>query len=129
LRWKAPQPAESWEGIKECIKFSGSPIQRTPEPFSMWTQEFIAPKEPLSEDCLYLNVWTGADQAGENRPVFVYIYGGGFNSGSGAVPIYDGEEMAKKGLVFITINYRVGNFVFLAHPGLTAESENHASGN
>lgn len=129
LRWKAPQPVESWEGVKECTKFSASPIQGTPVPFMMWTQEFIAPKEPLSEDCLYLNVWTGAQTSDEKRPVFVYIYGGGFSSGSGAVPIYDGEEMAKKGLVFITTNYRVGTMGFLAHPELTAESPNHASGN
>lgn len=129
LRWKAPQPLESWDGIKECTKFSASPIQGTPVPFMMWTQEFIAPKEPLSEDCLYLNVWTGANTAEEKRPVFVYIYGGGFTSGSGAVPVYDGTEMAKKGLVFLTINYRVGTMGFLAHPELTAESPNHASGN
>lgn len=129
LRWKAPQPVEAWQGIKECTAFSASPIQGTPVPFMMWTQEFIAPKEPLSEDCLYLNVWTGAKTAEEKRPVFVYIYGGGFSSGSSAVPIYDGEEMAKKGLVFVTPNYRVGTMGFLAHPELTAESPNHASGN
>lgn len=129
LRWKAPQPVESWEGVKECTAFSASPIQGTPMPFSMWTQEFIAPKEPLSEDCLYLNVWTGAQTADEKLPVFVYIYGGGFSSGSTAVPIYDGEEMAKKGIVFVTPNYRVGTMGFLAHPDLTAESPNHASGN
>lgn len=129
LRWKAPQPAEKWEGIRECTKFSASPIQGTPVPFMMWTQEFIAPKEPLSEDCLYLNIWTGAENAGEKRPVFVYIYGGGFTSGSGAVPVYDGEEMAKKGLVFLTINYRVGVLGFLAHPELTAESGYNSSGN
>ena len=129
LRWKEPQPAESWEGIKKCTAFSASPVQGTPVPFSMWTQEFIAPKEPLNEDCLYLNVWTGAKAAAEKRPVLVYIYGGGFSSGSGAVPIYNGEEMAKKGLVFITFNYRVGVLGFLAHPELTAESEHNASGN
>lgn len=129
LRWKAPQPVEPWEGVKECTEFSASPIQGTPMPFSMWTQEFIAPKEPLSEDCLYLNVWTPAKDATEKHPVFVYIYGGGFSSGGSAVPIYDGEEMAKKGLVFISINYRVGTLGFLAHPELTAESPDNASGN
>jgi len=129
LRWKAPQPAQAWEGVKVCNSFSASPIQNTPLPFMMWTQEFIAPKEPLSEDCLYLNVWTGAENSKENRPVFVYIYGGAFTSGSGAVPIYDGTEMAKKGLVFITINYRVGTLGFFAHPELTAESPNQTSGN
>ena len=129
LRWKAPQPVEPWEGLKECTAFSASPIQGTPMPFSMWTQEFIAPKEPLSEDCLYLNVWTGAQTSDEKRPVFVYIYGGGFSSGSSAVPIYDGEEIAKKGVVFVSPNYRVGTMGFLAHPELTAESPHNASGN
>lgn len=129
FRWKAPQPVKNWEAVLETIKFSASPIQGTPVPFMMWTQEFISPKAPLSEDCLYLNVWTGAKNAIEKRPVFVYIYGGGFNSGSGAVPVYDGEEMAKKGLVFITINYRVGALGFLAHPELTAESTYNSSGN
>ena len=129
LRWKAPQPVEPWEGVKECTEFSASPMQATPMPFSMWTQEFIAPKEPLSEDCLYLNVWTPAKDDTEKHPVFVYIYGGGFSSGGTAVPIYDGEEMAKKGLVFISANYRVGTLGFLAHPELTAESPNNASGN
>jgi len=129
LRWKAPQPVEPWEGVKECTEFSASPMQATPMPFSMWTQEFIAPKEPLSEDCLYLNVWTPAKDATEKHPVLVYIYGGGFTSGGSAVPIYDGMEMAKKGLVFITINYRVGTLGFLAHPELTAESPYNASGN
>ncbi|QGY42757.1 carboxylesterase family protein [Maribellus comscasis] len=129
LRWKAPHAAGSWDGVKKCNKFSASPVQGTPVPFSMWTQEFIAPQEPLNEDCLYLNVWTGAEKAGENRPVLVYIYGGGFSSGSGAVSVYNGEEMAKKGVVFLTVNYRVGVFGFLAHPELSAESEYNASGN
>lgn len=129
LRWKAPQPVASWDGVKECITFSASTVQRTPAPFSMWTQEFIAPQGPISEDCLYLNIWTGAEKPGENRPVFVYIYGGGFSSGSGAVPIYDGTEMAKKGVVFVTINYRVGMPGFLAHPELTEEAPYNASGN
>ncbi len=129
LRWKGPQPVEPWEGIKGCTNFSASPIQNKPVPFSMWTQEFISPSEPLSEDCLYLNIWTGAETAGEDRPVFLYIYGGGFSSGSGAVPVYDGEAMARKGIVFITTNYRVGMLGFLAHPELTAESGYGASGN
>ena len=129
LRWKAPQPAESWEGVRKCTRFSASPMQNTPGPLRMWTQEFMPPKEPLSEDCLYLNVWTGAKGAGEKRPVLVYIYGGGFTGGSNSVPLYDGEEMAKKGLVFVVPNYRVGPFGFLAHPELTAESGYNASGN
>jgi para-nitrobenzyl esterase len=128
LRWKAPQPAASWKGIRQCTAFSASPIQSTPAPFLCWSEEFIAPPEPLSEDCLYLNVWTGAKNEKESRPVLVWIYGGGFVSGSAACAIYDGEEMAKRGIVFVSINYRVGAFGFMAHPELSKE-QNNASGN
>src|SRR5674476_634514 len=86
LRWKAPQSAKSWNGVKECKTFSASAIQATPAPFSMWTTEFIAPAEPLSEDCLYLNVWTADKSSSEKRPVIVFIHGGAFTSGSGSVP-------------------------------------------
>ncbi|MBD0376868.1 MAG: carboxylesterase family protein [Flavisolibacter sp.] len=129
LRWKAPQPVQSWSGIKKCDAFGPSPMQNTPAPFSMWSAELLIPKEPISEDCLYLNVWSGAKSANEKRPVLVWIYGGGFNSGGSAVPIYDGEAMAKKGIVFVSINYRVGVFGFFAHPELTQESGHNTSGN
>jgi len=129
LRWKAPQPAAHWSGVKACDKFSASPMQASPAPFSMWTEEFLIPKEPISEDCLYLNVWTGAKSSREKRAVMVWIYGGGFQSGGSACPIYDGEAMAKKGIVFVSINYRVGVFGFFAHPELTKESGHNASGN
>ena len=92
-----------------------------------WTEEFMH-QGAVDEDCLYLNVWTPASR-GARRPVFVYIYGGGFNEGSGSVAIYDGEALAKKGLVVVTVNYRVGVFGFLAHPELAAESPRAASGN
>ena len=129
LRWKAPQPVVAWRGTKVCDKFGPSPMQAKPAPFSMWSEEFLIPKEPISEDCLYLNVWTGAKSSKEKRAVIVWIYGGGFVSGGSAVPIYDGEAMAKKGIVFVSINYRVGLFGFFAHPELTKESGNNASGN
>lgn len=129
LRWKPPQPVQPWTGVKVCDKFSASPMQASPAPFSMWTEEFLIPKEPISEDCLYLNVWTGASSEKDKRPVLVWIYGGGFMSGGSACPIYDGEAMAKKGIVFVSINYRVGVFGFFAHPELTKESGNNASGN
>jgi para-nitrobenzyl esterase len=129
LRWKAPQPVQHWTGVKVCDKFSASPMQGSPAPFSMWTEEFLIPKEPISEDCLYLNVWTGAKSSKEKRAVLVWIYGGGFVSGGSACPIYDGEAMAKKGIVFVSINYRVGIFGFFAHPELTKGSGNNASGN
>ena len=83
----------------------------------------------VSEDCLFLNVWTGAKFAAERRPVYVYIYGGANTSGSGAVPVYDGEGLAKKGVIVVTVNYRVGVLGFFTHPELTAESGVHASGN
>jgi para-nitrobenzyl esterase len=129
LRWKAPQPVQSWSGVKICDKFGPSPMQGKPAPFSMWSEEFLIPKEPISEDCLYLNIWTGATTPTEKRAVLVWIYGGGFQSGGSACPIYDGTAMAKKGIVFVSINYRVGIFGFLAHPELSKESDSHASGN
>jgi para-nitrobenzyl esterase len=129
LRWKAPQPVKAWTGIKKCENYGPSPYQNAPAPFSMWSAEFLIPKEPISEDCLYLNVWTAARTAKAKRPVLVWIYGGGFNSGGGNVPIYDGEALASKGLVVVSINYRVGVFGFLAHPELTKEASHHSSGN
>ncbi len=129
LRWKAPQPAKHWDGVRKCVAFSASPMQAKPTPFMVYTSEFLIPEAPISEDCLYLNVWTGAKAKADKRPVFVWIYGGGFTSGGSACPIYDGEAMAKKGVVFVSINYRVGAFGFLAHPELTKEADGKASGN
>jgi len=129
LRWKPPQEPAHWKGSRDCSSFAPSAMQSTPVPFDRWTSEYIAPAEPLSEDCLYLNIWTKAGSIKEKRPVLVYIHGGAFTGGSGSVPAYDGEAMAEKGLVFITINYRLGILGFLVHPDLTAESPDHASGN
>jgi para-nitrobenzyl esterase len=128
LRWKAPQPGKPWQGVKVCDVFGPSPMQAKPVPFMVYTPEFLIPEQPISEDCLYLNVWTKVKK-GAKRPVFIWIYGGGFTSGGTAVPIYDGEAMAQKGILFVSINYRVGVFGFLAHPDLTKESPNNASGN
>ncbi|UOE49900.1 carboxylesterase family protein [Mucilaginibacter sp. SMC90] len=129
LRWKEPQPVKPWDGVKKCTEFAASPMQGKPDAFGVYTREFLIPYQPISEDCLYLNVWTGAKTATEKRPVLVYIYGGGFVSGGAGVPIYDGEAMAKKGIIFVVINYRVGIFGFFAHPELTKESPHNASGN
>ncbi|MDF0716834.1 carboxylesterase family protein [Muricauda sp. 334s03] len=129
LRWQAPQPVKDWEGLKECKEFGPSPIQNAPEPFLCWTEEFIAKPEPLSEDCLYLNVWTPAKNKDEKLPVFVWIYGGGLSSGSANCDIYDGHQMAEQGVVFVSLNYRVGVLGFMAHPGLSKESGHNASGN
>ena len=129
FRWKAPQPVLPWTDTLQCTEFGRSPVQNDPKPFMMWTQEFITPANALGEDCLYLNVWTPATRGEKKLPVLVWIYGGGFVSGSGACPVYDGEELAKRGIVYVTINYRVGVFGFMAHPELTAESGHNASGN
>jgi para-nitrobenzyl esterase len=129
LRWKAPQPVLPWTGTKACTEFGASPMQAEPRPFSMWSAEFLIPEKPISEDCLYLNVWTAAKKATEKRPVLVWIYGGGFVSGGANVPIYDGEALAKKGIIFVSLNYRVGPFGFFAHPELSKESGKNASGN
>jgi para-nitrobenzyl esterase len=129
LRWKAPQAVKNWKGVLNCTSFSASPMQAEPKPFMCWSEEFIAQPEPLSEDCLYLNVWTKAKTKTEKLPVFVWIYGGGLSSGSANCAIYDGEEIAKKGVVFVSINYRVGVFGFMAHPELSKESGHNSSGN
>ncbi len=129
LRWKAPQPVKDWSGVLKCTEFSASPMQSKPVPFMMWTEEFITPPDKLSEDCLYLNVWTPAKSAKAKLPVFVWIYGGGFTSGSAACAVYNGEEMARQGVVFVSINYRVGIFGFLALPELNQESPDKVSGN
>jgi para-nitrobenzyl esterase len=129
LRWKTPQPVQNWKGIKKCTAFAASPSQNKPQPFMCWSEEFIAQPEPLSEDCLYLNVCTTAKSKSEKQAVFVWIYGGGLSSGSANCAIYDGEEMAKKGVIFVSINYRVGVLGFMAHPELSKESGNNASGN
>ncbi|OOQ61448.1 carboxylesterase/lipase family protein [Mucilaginibacter pedocola] len=129
LRWKAPQPVKPWTGVKVCTDFSKMPMQGKPNEFGVYTREFLIKDEPLSEDCLYLNVWTGAKTPTEKRPVLVWIYGGGFVSGGTNVPIYDGEALARKGVILVSLNYRVGIFGFFAHPELTKESPNKASGN
>jgi para-nitrobenzyl esterase len=129
LRWKAPQPVAHWQGIKKCDAFAASPMQNKPVPFMMYTAPYLIPASPISEDCLYLNVWTSAKSDKEKKPVLVWIYGGGFVSGGTACAIYDGENMAKKDVVFVSIPYRVGVFGFLAHPELTKESNTNSSGN
>jgi para-nitrobenzyl esterase len=129
LRWKSPAPVRPWSGVKECTSFGPSPMQGKPTPFMVYTPEFLIPEEPISEDCLHLNVWTAAKNPSEKRPVLVWIYGGGFSSGGSACAIYDGEALAKKGVVLVSINYRVGAMGFFAHPELSKENSNNASGN
>ena len=115
-RWQAPGPVVPWKGVRKADAFGASCIQSIVQERKPWTYEFMTHNE-ISEDCLYLNVWTAATSANERRPVFVYIYGGGFTEGSGAVPVYDGEGLATKGLVVVTPNYRVGVLGLPGAPG------------
>jgi para-nitrobenzyl esterase len=123
LRWQAPQPVKNWEGVRQANKFGPRAMQRA----LFGDMGFRA--DGMSEDCLYLNVWTPAKSGKERLPVLVYYYGGGFQAGDGSEARYDGESMAGKGIVAITVNYRLDVFGFFAHPELTRESPNHASGN
>ena len=129
LRWKAPQPVSKWTGIKKCTSFSASAMQSPPVPFMMWSEEFIAPPQPLNEDCLYLNIWAPAKKGKEQYPVLVWIHGGGFTGGAASCAVYDGAEMAKRGIIFISINYRLGIFGFFSHPELAEGTDTHSSGN
>jgi para-nitrobenzyl esterase len=123
LRWREPQPLENWKGVKKAIDFGPRCMQ------ARIFDDMIFRSNGVSEDCLYLNVWTPAKSNRERLPVLVYFYGGGFVSGDGSEPRYDGESMATKGIVVVTVNYRLGVFGFMAHPELTKESAHHASGN
>ena len=128
LRWRAPRPPAAWEGLRKADKFSANPIQLMRDALGPWTAEY-QPQGSVSEDCLYLNIWTAAKSSNEKRPVLMYIPGGAFTGGSGNCPVYNGENLAKKGLVVVTVNYRVGVIGFLAHPELSKESEHNSSGN
>lgn len=125
LRWAPPQPVVPWEGVLKATEFGNE----CPQPGYPEGSLYARPKLPQGEDCLYLNIWTGIFSATANRPVMVWIHGGGFTRGSGATPTYDGTQLAKKGVVLVTINYRLGVYGFLAHPELSAESEHKSSGN
>jgi para-nitrobenzyl esterase len=128
LRWKEPQPPLAWDGVRDATGFCASCMQNRAFSRLPWTEEFMV-QDSISEDCLFLNIWTPAVSAADKLPVFVYLHGGGFNEGSGSIAVYDGEELAGKGIIVVTINYRLGIFGFFVHPELTAESPNHASGN
>lgn len=128
LRWRESQPFQSWEGIRDASKFGPSAIQKKAYSRNPHTSEFMV-QDSISEDCLFLNIWTSAKTADDKLPVFVFIHGGGFNEGSGSVSVYDGEALAKKGIIVATFNYRLLALGFLAHPALSMESPNHSSGN
>lgn len=122
LRWKAPQQLTKWNGVRKAVKFGPRPIQK-----SGLLYEFRS--DNMSEDCLYLNIWAANNSSQKPKPVYVFIHGGSFIHGDGSQPAYDGESMAKQGIIYVTINYRLGVFGFLAHPDLSRESQIGASGN
>jgi len=122
LRWREPQPVPAWRGVRKADRFAPACMQ----------SGVSMPGETLtvvSEDCLYLNIWSPARGASERLPVMVWIYGGGFSNGSASMPLYWGDKLARKGVVVVTIAYRVGPFGYLALPELTRESPHHSSGN
>jgi len=123
LRWTAPQPVATWKGIRQAKEFGPRCMQQA------IYGDMGFRSNGVSEDCLYLNIWTPAKSSREKLSVMVYFFGGGFMAGDGSEPRYDGESMATKGIVAITVNYRLGVFGFLAHPELTKESPHHVSGN
>ena len=139
LRWKEPQPAENWEGVRDCTKFHAKSMQPGSNPIMNSLVEIYAQKswhpnfrtgtiEPRSEDSLYLNIWRPAKFTGE-LPILVYIHGGSLTSGSSAFSDYNGETFARNGVITITIAYRLGVFGYFAHPDLKAESPNGTTGN
>lgn len=123
FRWREPQPLKNWTGIRTSDKFGAQAMQLN----VFGDMNFRS--NGMSEDCLYLNIWTPAKISIERLPVLVYFYGGGFIAGDGSEPRYDGEGMARHGVIAITVNYRLGVFGFFSYPELTKESPHHASGN
>ena len=130
LRWKEPQPVVPWEGVKVADTFGPGAMQVKHDSSNPWTSEFYWEDPEFSEDCLYLNVWTPAPgKADKKLPVAMWIHGGAYTGGWGYEPEFDGKVWADKGVVLVTVNYRLGIFGFLNHPFLAEESPNHVSGN
>jgi len=129
LRWRPPQPAVSWTGVRDCARPSARCPQLGVGKGSFYEREFYPVEEPMSEDCLYLNVWTPAQSADEKLPVIFWIHGGAFMTGYGHSAHFDGEPFARKGVILVTINYRLNIFGWMVHPELSAESERGVSGN
>ncbi len=123
LRWQPPQPVHPWQGVRQADAFGPRCMQRT-----VYSDMVFRDQGP-SEDCLYLNVWTPAPSASERLPVMFWIYGGGFQAGATSEPRQEGMNLAKKGVVVVSVNYRLGIFGFFAHPALAKESPHHAAGN
>ncbi len=134
LRWRAPQPVKAWEGVKVADIWGAAAMQNSGKATGdFYWKEFYAAGDPqFSEDCLFLNIWTPAEAAAhaeKKLPVAMWIHGGAYDHGYGYEMTMDGDAWAKRGVILVTINYRVGIFGFLAHPELTAEDEKHVSGN
>jgi para-nitrobenzyl esterase len=130
-RWLPPARPLAWQGVRSGAEFSKSCVQELRRSLLPWTPEYML-RNDVDEDCLALNVWAPAEAIGTTgaaRPVLVYIHGGAFDSGSGEVLLYDGEGLAKRGIIVVTLNYRLGVFGFFCHAGLSAESSRHSSGN
>lgn len=127
-RWRAPQPVKPWGGVRDCMSFPKI-IAQTVEDDVFYSKEFYLRREELSEDGLYLNIWTPASSDQEKLPVIAFVHGGGFRSGYSYEIYVDGDAFCKKGVILVTFTYRLGCLGFLAHKSLTTESENHVSGN
>jgi para-nitrobenzyl esterase len=123
LRWKPPQPVANWSGVRKADQFAPRAMQLP------LFGDMSFRSNGMSEDCLSLNVWTPATSEQEHLPVLIYFYGGGLLTGDGSEPRYDGASLARKGIVVLTVNYRLNVFGFFAHPELTQEAPYHASGN
>ena len=124
-RWRAPQSASPWEGVRDCARFAPISMQETPGTGGgLYDKEWhVDPDIPMDEDCLYLNVWTPARTVEERLPVMVWIFGGGMTCGYPAEMEFDGERLARRGVVLVSVNYRLNAFGFLAHPELTKEAD------
>lgn len=127
LRWKPPQSPTSWKGVRDCARPSG--ICPQPRPMGKAVKEFYPVLDEMTEDCLYLNIWTPAQSKQENLPVIFWIHGGAFVTGYGHSSHFSGEAFARQGVILVTVNYRLNIFGWLVHPELSAESENYVSGN
>ena len=130
LRWREPQPVAKWQGVRKADKYGNACVQNNAKQRFPVNSAVDLPDSPgMSEDCLYLNVWTNANNANAKLPVMFWIYGGAYTEGAGHMPAQDGVTLAKKGAVVVTFNYRLGPFGFYSHPELDAESGHNASGN
>lgn len=123
-RWRAPQPAENWTGVREAYEFAPISMQSTPGVGTdIYCREWhVDPEIPMGEDCLYLNIWTGAKSTEEKQPVLIWYFGGGLQWGYPAEMEFDGERLARRGIIVVSVNYRINCFGFMAHPEITAEA-------